>query len=271
MPAVTYKFEDHVKVHDSKYIFQSVENRRLSNIYHLHEFYEVILLIKGMVTHKINGRDCEMLKGDCVILTPKDKHSFTAQSDDVKLIGLSVSSEEFLPFSNAFGVNFRTSGEPKMFSCLNRLNDLEAQATRCCNVTDDNENKLLLSMLLNVYKAVPMTDELNIPVALSNAVCQMESADNLKQGVDGLVRLSNYSYPHLYRLMKKYYGLTPHEFVLRLKLDTAYSLLIQSDNSVEDVAEGVGFMSVNHFNKVFSEKFGITPASLRKQYTSAYF
>ncbi len=271
MSAAAYKFQDHVKVKNSKYIFQSVTSQKLSNIYHRHEFHEVILILEGTVTHKINTVSYPMQKGDCVILTPKDEHSFTAQSEDMKLIGLSVLNDEILALGNIFGINPLLSGDPILFSCANRLRDIETQAVRCCNVIDDNENKLLLSLVLSIYKTARNTAQIHIPQALAEAVSQMENSDNLKEGVAALVKLSNYSYPHLYRLMRQYYRVTPHDLVFKLRLDTAYSMLLQSDMPVEEIAENVGFMSVSHFNKVFCGRFGVTPAKLRKRYASVCF
>ncbi len=268
MQAVKYKFEDHVKIAGSNYIFQSVSERKLSDIYHTHGFYELILLLCGGVSHHVNDSDIPMKAGDCIILTPKDAHSFTMQTQDMALIGLSVSCDEFSSIANAFGVHPAFPDGAQFFSCAERLNDLRAQAERCLNTRDDIENKLLLSMLLTLYRASEKNKQTSIPPVLTNAVAMMSTDEHLKEGVNALVRLTSYSYPHLYRLIKRHYGMTPHALVLKLKLDMASQKLIHSDLSVERIAESVGFSSVSHFSTAFKEAFGVTPAKLRRRYTS---
>ncbi len=268
MQAVKYRFEDYVKLRDSHYIFQSVSERKLSDIYHSHEFYELILLLQGSVSHRVNNTESIMREGDCIILTPRDAHSFTMQTEDMLLVGLSVSCDEFVSVGTVFGVNPASFGDVQLFSCAERLCDLQGQAGRCLNAADDSENKLLLSMILTLYRSSQKNKQATIPAVITDAVAMMDSDENLKDGVAALVRLTNYSYPHLYRLIKQYYGTTPHELVLNRKLEAAYRKLIHSDLSVERIAEGVGFSSVSHFSATFKEKFGISPAKLRRQYAS---
>ncbi len=270
MPA-EYRFEDHVKRPNSKYIFQSVSHRRLSGICHSHAFYELILLLEGSVSHTVNGEEWLMRPGDCIVLTPQDTHRFTCQSEDLALVGLSVICEEFLSVGSVFGLTRFPSKETQRFSCTERLSELKAQSERCRAALDDRENKLLLSLLLSLCKGAQAESEAAIPSVLRQAVSQMNRPEHLKEGVSALVRLTNYSYPHLYRLIKQYYRVTPHALLLKLKLDAAYGRLLHSDLSVEEVAESVGFSSVSHFQQAFGRAFGLSPAKLRKQCGSAYF
>ncbi len=270
MEALQYIFDDHLKIPSSSYIFQSVSHRKLSDIYHSHMFYEIVLLLRGSVLHIVNDAELHMESGDCVILTPKDSHSFISQSDDLELIGLSVKKDEFEALGAVFGIK-KENLFPTVFSCLGRLGELEKCSERCYNATGDNENKLFLAMILNICSLPPKLNITNAPMSLSYAADMMKNEEYLKDGVASLVKLTNYSYPHLYRLMKQYYGKTPNEYVLNLKFETAYSKLIQSDMSIEEVSESIGFKSLSHFNTAFKEKFGISPAKLRKKYRSMYF
>lgn len=87
---------------------------------------------------------------------------------------------------------------------------------------------------------------------------------HLKGGISAFVELSHYSRSHLSRIIRKHFNMSLHDYVLNLRLDAAYNALVLSKESIEDIAESVGYMSVSHFNKIFKEKFGITPASARK-------
>ncbi len=265
MEALKYSFYEHVKVSGSRYIFQSVTKQKLSNIYHSHDFYELLLLLDGSVRHCVNGSENELHEGDCVILTPQDAHRFTGQSEQLALIALSVQPEEFAAIAGVYGIELPLAQAAEPFSCRQRLSMLRAQAEHCCFACADNENRLLLSMLLSSFSSLQSAERSATPAALSGAVARMRSDEMLCGGIGSLTALTSYSYPHLYRLIRRYYGITPHALVLRLRLESAHSKLLHSDLSVEQIAASVGFCSTSHFTKVFTAAYAQTPSHLRKQ------
>ena len=101
--------------------------------------------------------------------------------------------------------------------------------------------------------------------SLEKALREIQRPENLKEGVPALVRASGYSRPQLSRLIKKYRGVTPHEYVLSVRLDHAYQALILSDSAIDEISERIGFSSVSHFYKAFKNRFGIAPYALRKK------
>ena len=65
--------------------------------------------------------------------------------------------------------------------------------------------------------------------------------------------------------MKKQAGKTPQQYVRELRLLRAYDLIQSTDLPFEDVANAVGYFSFSHFSTTFKERFGLTPAALRKR------
>lgn len=63
---------------------------------------------------------------------------------------------------------------------------------------------------------------------------------------------------HFIRLFKKYYGVTPHQYLIRLRIAEAKKLL-QSGISISGVCYAVGFESVPSFTKLFKAVTGTTP------------
>jgi AraC family transcriptional regulator len=59
-------------------------------------------------------------------------------------------------------------------------------------------------------------------------------------------------------------GLTPHQYVLEMRLSTAQQLLRQSKISLVDVALKCGFSSQTHMNDVFRTQLGVTPQEYRR-------
>jgi len=70
---------------------------------------------------------------------------------------------------------------------------------------------------------------------------------------------------YLSALFKKQVGVSFHQYVQSLRIKRAQWLLLQTDCSVEEAAEGAGFQSVKTFHRVFRETCNCSPGVYRKQ------
>lgn len=71
----------------------------------------------------------------------------------------------------------------------------------------------------------------------------------------------------LERLFGRYLNCSPKKYSVDMRLQKARNLLVQTDQSVMDVAFACGFGSSSHFSRVFRGQFGITPMSQRTRLT----
>lgn len=70
----------------------------------------------------------------------------------------------------------------------------------------------------------------------------------------------------LYAQFKQVTGLTPNEFILKVKLDEAMLLLKESpDLNISDISVRLGFSSPRYFSKSFKAFFGIAPQMIRSK------
>lgn len=70
----------------------------------------------------------------------------------------------------------------------------------------------------------------------------------------------------LYLQFKQMTGLTPNEFILKVKLDEAMSMLkTRPEMNISEVSTYVGFSSPRYFSKCFKAFFGVAPLSVRKR------
>ena len=76
-----------------------------------------------------------------------------------------------------------------------------------------------------------------------------------------LARASLFSPWHAYRLFRQYTGLTPAEYIRRLRLSKSAMRLKRGDIRVTDVAYELGFGSVDGYQRAFLREFGISPGA----------
>jgi AraC-like DNA-binding protein len=65
---------------------------------------------------------------------------------------------------------------------------------------------------------------------------------------------------HMARAFRMLVGMSPLEYVHRLRLEEAYRLLSTSSMNVSEVATEVGFEDANYFSRLFRKKMGMSPS-----------
>ncbi len=70
---------------------------------------------------------------------------------------------------------------------------------------------------------------------------------------------------HFARAFKESTGLSPHQYVLRRRVERALQMLKETRVNLADIAYDLGFSSQGHFTTVFSKIVGVSPSSYRDQ------
>lgn len=79
----------------------------------------------------------------------------------------------------------------------------------------------------------------------------------------------NRSYFH--RIFKEYVGVTPVEYLTRVRISRAKDLLIKTNLSMNEVAHNIGISSQQYFTYLFKKETGMSPARFRKRFEVDYF
>lgn len=82
--------------------------------------------------------------------------------------------------------------------------------------------------------------------------------------VQQLTKLLGISQPRLYDIFREKTGISPKQYIDACKLTQAKSLLKETDMTITQVANSIGFSDVLAFSKFFSAKEKISPTNYRK-------
>ena len=77
--------------------------------------------------------------------------------------------------------------------------------------------------------------------------------------MDDLVRHVGFSRARMFDLFKAQTGLTPNDYLQRLRVETAQEQLRQTNLSVTQIALATGFSSGQYFSTVFARYAGVAP------------
>jgi AraC family transcriptional regulator len=91
-------------------------------------------------------------------------------------------------------------------------------------------------------------------------------AANLQTGIRiadlaGIVRCSSYQ---IKRVFKNNFGCTPHQYLIRRRVERAQRLLLMSDDSLTQIAAECGFASQSHLSYLFHRSMGERPGRWRR-------
>lgn len=70
---------------------------------------------------------------------------------------------------------------------------------------------------------------------------------------------------YIARLFKKGLACKPSEYLNKIRVSVAKTLLLETDMSVTEISERVGYSDVYYFSKVFRQIVGTTPSTLKKK------
>lgn len=107
-------------------------------------------------------------------------------------------------------------------------------------------------------------DQIDAVIGIRNYI---ENNFDSDLNLDLLSRIQFISKFHLLRLFKKYYGLTPRQYLIDKRIEKSRDLLRQG-MKVTETCFAVGFNSLGSFSVLFKTKTGKSPAQYRKEQLS---
>ena len=95
-----------------------------------------------------------------------------------------------------------------------------------------------------------------------------QNLDNSEYSVDQLARDVALGRTNLYKRMQTMLGITPNDFIRSVRLKRAAVLLSDTDLSIVEISERVGFNTPRYFSSSFKKMFGVTPSEYREPKTN---
>ncbi len=122
---------------------------------------------------------------------------------------------------------------------------------------------IITEMLMTLAKSVEKEEYLpEVVVSIKN---ELSAFINKPYRLDELSGKFFLSKSQIIRDFKKAYGTTPYKFLLDLKINYAKTMLENSNASVKEISEHLGFSSPYHFSETFKNRVGVSPSAYRKK------
>ena len=110
----------------------------------------------------------------------------------------------------------------------------------------------------------PSRAPLNAEARVSRAVRTIDEHPDAAFTLERLAAGAGLSPFHFLRTFRHLTGVTPYQYVMRVRLREAALRLVTESRNVLDVALDCGFGDVSNFNRAFRTEFGVTPMNYRR-------
>jgi len=95
---------------------------------------------------------------------------------------------------------------------------------------------------------------------------QAHIAANMRSAIRtaDLAAIMGFSSCRIRRVIKDHFGCTPHQYLMRRRVERTQRLLLISDDPLGQIAAECGFVSQSHFSNVFHKMVGERPGRWRR-------
>lgn len=101
------------------------------------------------------------------------------------------------------------------------------------------------------------------PSGINRAIEQLSVYYYRQWAVDDAARIAGLGAVQFFRSFRKATGMTPMQYLRRQRMNIAQRRLVETSDSVKEIAEQVGYLDRFHFSREFKRWTGLSPKSFR--------
>ncbi|MBR5459600.1 MAG: helix-turn-helix transcriptional regulator [Clostridia bacterium] len=121
-------------------------------------------------------------------------------------------------------------------------------------------------MLKLLYKIASASDSREKQTALQNVLEAMVLNYDKPYNAEHYASISCVSVGRFNHMFKEAYGVSPKAYFINLKIENACKLLENTDMSVAEISNAVGYTDVFGFSKIFKSRTGYSPSGYKRCY-----
>jgi AraC-like DNA-binding protein len=238
------------------------------------DFHMIITSVPPPDTY-INCKLQSFSSGKIIAFNPGDTVLSTGEGAKKRYLSLLIKSE----FINRTAEEMGYSGTVRFLKLLNPYSrellqaistfDREAARADAFPLMLDCLAVQIVALLLREFKTnfIKYPEKsLDIDACIAMSVEYMQTFFNANITIADICDEINISPFHFIRTFKRKNGVSPHQYLLNIRIQNAKELLNSGRYSVSEAAMLCGFVSLPHFSSTFKDMTGYSPAEYKKIY-----
>ena len=237
---------------------------------HCHNSIEIFAVFYGEVQFFLNEEKYFLKEGEFMLINSNELHSiFSPKKNQTIVIQIPLNIFEHYIEENF--ISFRHSlenGDAELMTLI--WNMYETYLKQECGYEYSVQSSFyqMLSVLVRDYRITSVSSEtLRSYKKLNHLTDIMDyvKANYQKDlSLKSLAETFGYSPTYLSKMFFKYGKINYRDYLQNIRLDHAYSELMETDNMLSDIAVNHGFSNSKAFAKAFKKKYNMLPSEYRK-------
>lgn len=247
-------------------------NYRVSK--HWHDSVEIFLVFEGEIDFYINTSYYGLSRGKFIIVNSNEVHSIDVPKENFTIV-LQIPTEEFEKYKVEEYMLFRHTSEGYKEQDAEFVRLIRQMYTAYAEKKYGYELEVLSDYYRMMSYLVTRYREENVNKERMKQSRQMQKLVKITSYIDNNFRedvtlervagIFGFSPTYLSRIFKKYANVNYKTYILNVRVEYAFKELINTDKSINKIAENNGFPDGRSFSKAFSARFGISPDKYRKE------
>lgn len=235
---------------------------------HWHEHIEILYVLSGGGRFFCNAKASDAHSGETVFVNSGELHSFSSEEvTEYICIIINPTLFSYVNYGNVI-LKSKIPNDSAVTKCIERIYGEYEKADSCSNLIIMGETCLLMAHLVKNYTEKQLSQyEYDTRMARLKKVNMI--LDFIHEHYSEPITTSmlahrhHFSESHMCRIFKNAVGVTVTEYINGYRTDKAAMLLKNTDESVSDISESVGFDNLNYFDRVFKKHKGLPPKEYR--------
>ena len=252
----------------------------ISHHRHTHVHYEMLYLLEGRVSMQIHGRELELGPGDLIFLNQFEEHATRLLQAPYRRYYVLIPPDELQAFHKDLHLLsvFRLHGGD--FPYVLHTGEKKARFDLYFSLLKENaledgnyrETRLEALMTLILTEAQQMNPAMFQQPVESSFLPIQEMLDAMDMdfteefSLEILAARYHVSPGCLSAHFRRHVGMSPMQYITQSRLTKAKRLLMQTDQSVQQIAMQCGYTDLSNFSRRFKQQFQCTPLQFRQQY-----
>lgn len=226
--------------------------------------YQIIYLLKGKGYYNFGKGFVEVPEGSLIVYLPDQPQNYEYRfKDSTELYWLHFSGyavRDTLARCNLLGKQMHYIGTQSAYAELFKkiIHEVQIKKPLFQNIVSANLNELFC------YMARELTGRVSQNIVMSNDYFKnitifMSSNYNKKIKVEELAEMCNLSLHRFTHKFKDLIGMTPIEYLTKIRIDEAKYLLSNSFLNISEISSIVGYDNPLYFSRVFKKVTGLSP------------
>lgn len=248
----------------------------------IHEDIEIKCFYEGSSTLLIGSETVTANAGDVVVINPYEFHAtvdYGAERGKYHLFmipldffyGINTEELDLRSFFFSKGRSFKTifKNNDRLFKILMRTADEYTEKSVSYNIAIKGLLMELFAVLLR--DGIRDENDRKFNKEMLHSYSLIEPAlrhirDNYAEqfAVEYLAELCKVSKYYFCRVFKAVTGKTAMEYLRDYRIKVSDALLVNTDNSISEIAENCGFYTSNYFCRCYKQYYGFSPGNRRK-------